>query len=150
MVQRLKTKVRMLAANKRCQVDNTISCTSNTLSSSESLHSWSNGSLSGHAFQKVLHPCNNVTDYGAAYNRHDLSKCNDLNVLSEFSAASVGESNLETNSKSFGWYFEFCFCFTFFQTSNFCMMYGLNFQKHPIIFLSVFMKSRNHQPKEEK
>ncbi|XP_022631730.1 probable histone acetyltransferase HAC-like 1 [Vigna radiata var. radiata] len=101
LVQRLKTKVRMLAANKRCQVDNTISCTSNTLSSSESLHSWSNGSLSGHAFQKVLHPCNNVTDYGAAYNRHDLSKCNDLNVLSEFSAASVGESNLETNSKSF-------------------------------------------------
>ncbi|WVZ09372.1 hypothetical protein V8G54_013902 [Vigna mungo] len=101
LVQRLKTKVKMLDANKSCQVDNTISCTSTTLPSSESLHSWSSGSLPGHAFQKVLHPCINVTDYGAAYNKHDLPKCNDLDVLSEFSAASVGRRNLETSSKSF-------------------------------------------------
>ncbi|XP_052726025.1 histone acetyltransferase HAC12 [Vigna angularis] len=110
LVRRLKTKVKMFGANKRHQVDNTISCTSNMLSSSESLHSWSNGSLPGHAFQKGLHPCINVTHYGAAYNRHDLSKgglssipkCTDLDVRSEFSAASVvGGSHLGTSSKSF-------------------------------------------------
>jgi len=113
LVRRLKTKVNMFRANKCCQVDNAVSRTSNMLSSSSgSLHSWSNESVPGHAFQRVLGPCINATDYGAvaAHNKHhfpkgglsSIPKCTDLDVLSEFPAASVGGSNLEA---SFGWYF---------------------------------------------
>ncbi|QCD89943.1 E1A/CREB-binding protein [Vigna unguiculata] len=108
LVRRLKTKVNMFRANKCCQVDNAVSRTSNMLSSSSgSLHSWSNESVPGHAFQRVLGPCINATDYGAvaAHNKHhfpkgglsSIPKCTDLDVLSEFPAASVGGSNLEAS-----------------------------------------------------
>jgi len=117
LLQRLKTKVSELRANKSCQVNNCITGTSKMLSSSDSLHSWSNISVQGNALQRVVHPCINATDFCAVAvdNTYDfpkeglssIPKYTDLNVLSMFPAASVARSNSESSSKSFGLYFRF-------------------------------------------